>query len=364
MIKRPGKQQRTKRILCLVAGFIVLFFILPLLAVKIVYDQQFPRFDRHDDTISTSLRYEDLAARYPRRLVNFPSGPNRLQGYIYGLDNERGLVVVAHGLGDGADSYLPEIAYFVDQGWRVFAYDATGSFDSEGESTRGFPQAVLDLDAALAYINGQPELAGLPLLLFGHSWGGYAVVNVLHYNHEIAGVASVAGVNSAMDIVMEQGRQLLGGFSSLLYPHLWLYQWILFDEAASFNAVEAINRSGVPVFIVHGLEDDVVLYEGSSIIARLGQMTNPRVKVLLLDKPGHSGHNNIFLSERALAYNEAIGELYRELLEEYGHDIPYAVKQEFFSKVDRDLAQEINRELMDEIHAFFLECLKDWNHDH
>jgi len=107
MIKRPGKQQRTKRILCLVAGFIVLFFILPLLAVKIVYDQQFPRFDRHDDTISTSLRYEDLAARYPRRLVNFPSGPNRLQGYIYGLDNERGLVVVAHGLETAPTATFP-----------------------------------------------------------------------------------------------------------------------------------------------------------------------------------------------------------------------------------------------------------------
>ena len=41
------------------------------------------------------------------------------------------------GIGGGADSYLPQITYFLDQGWRVFAYDATGSFDSEGKTTKG-----------------------------------------------------------------------------------------------------------------------------------------------------------------------------------------------------------------------------------
>lgn len=48
--------------------------------------------------------------------------------------------MVVHGLGGGADSYLPEIQYFLDQGWSVFAYDATASYSSEGEAARGFPR--------------------------------------------------------------------------------------------------------------------------------------------------------------------------------------------------------------------------------
>ncbi|HPZ12394.1 MAG TPA: hypothetical protein PKV91_08595 [Bacillota bacterium] len=39
------------------------------------------------------------------------------------------------------------------------------------------------------------------------------------------------------------------------------------------------------------------------------------------------------------------------------------MKQEFFSKLDRSLAQEVNRELMDEIHVSFLECLQGWDHE-
>ena len=62
---------------------------------------------------------------------------------IYGLNNDKGLIVVVHGLGR-ADDYLAQIMYFVDSGFKVFAYDSTGCYDSEGNSIKGFPQAVLD----------------------------------------------------------------------------------------------------------------------------------------------------------------------------------------------------------------------------
>jgi len=36
----------------------------------------------------------------------------------------------------------------------------------------------------------------------------------------------------------------------------------------------------------------------------------------------------------------------------------YEIKQAFYSQLDRALAQDINRELMDEIHAFFIESIE------
>ena len=47
----------------------------------------------------------------------------------------------------------------------------TGSFDSEGKSTRGFPQGLLDLRAALDFIEGEGSLSSLPVLLFGNVFG-------------------------------------------------------------------------------------------------------------------------------------------------------------------------------------------------
>jgi uncharacterized protein len=356
-MQRDGKLSAKKIVGISIAGFILLFSIISMVVVMLIYNGQFPRYDRPDTSVTAGLRYEDLEAQYPRSLVNFKSGNNRLQGYVYGLNQDRGLVVAAHGLGGGADSYLSQITFFVDQGWRVFAYDATGSFGSEGKSTKGFPQALIDLDAALTYIRTQEGFSNLPILLFGHSWGGYTAANLLHYDYEIAGAAAVSGANSPMEMIIEQGRSMLGGFINLQYPFLWLYQRILFGETASLNAVDAINGSDVPVLIVHGTEDEFIAYGGSSIISNMPRITNPNVRSLSLSEPGRNGHNNLFRSDAGMDYIDEINIAYRKLYDSYDRNIPYVVKQDFYSKIDRALAQDINRDLMDQIHAFFLESM-------
>lgn len=347
-----------KKIGLYLLGIIVLFSMISMVATKIIYDGQFPRYERHDETISASLRYSDLELDYPRQLVNFESGDHLLKGYIYGIENTLGLVVVAHGLGGGADSYLPQITYFVEQGWRVFAYDATGSFDSEGKTTKGFPQALLDLDSALTFIESSDSFDGLPVLLFGHSWGGYAVANVLHYNHEIAGVVSVSGADSAMAMIMEQGENMMGGFIYVQYPFMWLYQSILFGDAASYNAVDAINQTDIPVMIIHGDEDEMVSYKGSSIIARLDEITNPNTEIIIQSVPGRNGHNSLFKSEIATTYIDKVNVEYKDLYDHYEEEIPYKVKQEFYSSLDRSLAQNLDESLMEKIQQFLLECIR------
>ncbi|TAH64486.1 MAG: alpha/beta fold hydrolase [Anaerolineaceae bacterium] len=356
-------QRRSRGIIKIIGlsiiGVVIVFSIISMIAVKFVYDGQFPRYDRYDDTITARLRYTDLELEYPRNLVSFKSGKNRLQGYVYGLKQDMGLVVIAHGLGGGADSYLPQITYFVDHGWRVFAYDATGSFDSEGKTTKGFPQALIDLDAALTYINTQAEFDNLPIMLFGHSWGGYAVANALHFDHEISGIVSVSGVNSPMEIILEQGQQMMGGLIHTQYPFLWLYQRILFGKVASLNAVDAINRSDIPILIIHGTEDELVDYKGSSIISKMNEINNPNVRTISINESGRNGHNNIFRSDAAIDYINEINTSYHELFDSYEQNIPYEINQDFYSRIDRSLAQDLNPDLMDEIQEFYLDCLKE-----
>lgn len=341
-------------------SLLILLFIfvgLSILGVKFLYDAQFGRFERPDETLTANLRYTDLAEQYARELVSFYSGKNKLQGYLYSQQGAAGLIVVAHGLGGGADSYLPQIVYFLDQGWSVFAYDATGCYDSEGKGSRGFPQAVVDLNAALTFIKTIPDLDKLPLLLFGHSWGGYAVSTVLHFEHDIAGVVAISAPSAPLEIVMEQGRRLLGSVIYTQRPFIWLYQKLLFGEFASLEATQAISDSNVPILVIHGSEDDVVSFSGSALIAKSDQITNPQVEFLVLDEPGRNGHNNLFRSKNALAYIEPLNEIYRGLFHQYGGDIPVGVRQDFYNQVDRNLAQELDQDLMGAINDFFLRCL-------
>lgn len=347
-----------KKITVIIASVILLFSLISMIAVKFIYDSQFPRYERHDETISAGLRYSDYAEEYPRRLFSFQSGDNTLQGYLYGEDNDQGLVVVAHGIGGGADSYLPQILSFVRQGWQVLAYDATGSFDSEGKSTRGFPQSLLDLDAAMQYIESQPELSALPLLLFGHSWGGYAVAAILHYDYDIRGVVTVSAADGAMAIISEQGRRMMGFFIDVQYPFLWLYQRLLFGDAVDLKASEAINSTDIPVMVIHGTEDEMINYDDSAIIAHKDEIRTENTVFISADSPGRNGHNSLFRSQNAIDYIDEVNKEYRQLYDEHNQNIPYAINQEFYASIDREQAQELDPNLMAEINRFLLSCIE------
>ncbi len=353
MFTKSKKRTRAIRIIVIGLGSAaILFIVVSLITTKIVYDNQFPRYDRPDETVTAQLRYSDIESDYPRIPVTFTSEKNTLQGYIYGGDNTRGLMVVAHGLGGGADSYLPHIQHFVDNDLRVFAYDCTGSYASGGTSTKGFPQSVVDLNACLTFIAGQPELSDLPLVLFGHSWGGYAVVNVLNYPHDVQGVISISAVNNAVDILVEQGKELMGGFIHTQYPFLWLYQRLLFGEVASFDAVSAINATDIPILIIHGEADEMVSYEGSALIASRNAIENPNVRYVKASTPGRNGHDNLFRTDTAIAYIKDVNAAYRVLYDSYEGHIPYAVKKRFYDGIDRIMLQELDTGLMQVIDAF------------
>jgi dienelactone hydrolase len=111
--------------------------------------------------------------------------------------------------------------YFVDKGWRVFAFNNTGVSGSEGESIRGLTQSVIDLDAALTYVKNSNALNGLPIMLVGHSWGGYAVTAVLNYNHNIKAVVSFAGYNNGSELFKNIAVSEVGGVYYLISPQSW-----------------------------------------------------------------------------------------------------------------------------------------------
>ncbi len=349
-----GKRKQWVFAACLGA---LAFILVSLVATKRVYDAQFPRYDRPDEALSARFSYQDIEDEYPRTVVRFGSGRHTLQGYMYGAEHTRALVVVAHGLGGGADSQLSQIMHFVDNGYMVFSYDCTGSYDSEGASTKGFVQSVLDLHAALTHLESRSDLASLPLILFGHSWGGYAVANVLHYNHDIQAVISVSGVNKAMDIVIEHGKQSLGWFIHTQYPFLWLYQHLLFGRAASFDAISAINASDIPVLIIHGTQDEMVGCNTSSILAASDDITNPNVRTISCSTEGRNGHNNLFLTDEAIVYIDEVNTVYRSLFDSYEGTIPYEQDEAFYSGLDKTLINALEPTLMSEIDAWMDQVL-------
>lgn len=351
MIKTKRKS-KLKVILIIVVATLILIFAAGMIATSVLMGQQFSRSDYADARFDANYHYEHYAADYPREEIEFKSGENTLKGFIYGAENDKGLLVFAHGIGSGHEHYIKNLIWFVDEGWRVFTYDATGSGYSDGDGTRGLQQSALDLDAALTFAESDSRLSELPICLMGHSWGGYAVSAVLNFDHEITAVTSISGYNEPIEMTLEEAEHMMGGFRYAMVPFIWTYYTTLFGKHAGIAAVDGINKSSIPVLIIHGTDDQKISYNGSSIISKRDKITNPNVEFLTLDGTGHS---NMFLTDKAQEYIDEFNADYKRLYDSYDGEIPDAEREKIYAECNRDLVNEPNTELLSQIEQFFME---------
>lgn len=181
-------------------------------------------------------------------------------GYNYYREDQdiKGIVIFAHGIGAGHNSYMDFFQYFTNYGYYVFAYDVTGNDESGGVAINGLPQGVIDLDYTIAFVENQPEFTGLPIVLFGHSWGGYSVANVLNFHPEVKAVCSVSGFNRSSDLLDAQGHSMVGPVINIMLPYLDLYERLKFGDYATLTSMDGFKNSDAKVMIVHSEDDTTV----------------------------------------------------------------------------------------------------------
>lgn len=347
-IKKKKKSRKKALIICaVVLAAIILLFTAATIVVSVNMDKNFGRGDYEPQELSFYYFYPKYESRYPRENVTFKSGENTLQGYIYGAENDKALLVFAHGIGSAHEEYLKTLLWFVDNGYRVFTYDATGSGHSEGAGTKGLPQSALDLHAALGYIENDSELNAMPKFLVGHSWGGYAVTAALNFGHKVDGVASVSGYAEPVEMIYEFATGVVGNARPLLYPSIWIYNKLLFGEYAGLSAVKGINSADTPVLIIHGTADETISYTESAIMNKRGLITNQNVKYLTLDGCNHSG---MFDTAEAAAIKKEISQQKREAKTE-------SELIEIYKNADLDTVNQPNAEFLSQIDGFFNEIL-------
>ena len=350
------------QMISIVLAVVALLLVMTYLIVENVIGKIFERVPR--PKYSSLIQFKDVEKEYPYERLNFRSGEHRLQGYHLGKENTKGLVVVVHGLGGGAEGYLTPIRSFVDGGFQVFAYDNTGYHLSEGKNCVGLPQAVEDLDAALTFIENEERFNGLPVYLFGHSWGGYAVCAVLRTNHKIKAVASVAGFNNPNIMIVEWAKRVAGKWAYIAIPFMKINQRLSFGKKMDITAVDGINRANVPVLLVHGSEDATVRLNRAATFSCKEEITNGKVLYLLWEKEGQNGHLDVLYKAGAKEYGLQINKEYMALLKKSKKKLSEEDKIKFFGAVDKVKSSAPNEELMEKIMEFLeqaLVCMKNYD---
>ncbi|MCM1054416.1 MAG: hypothetical protein NC394_02740 [Bacteroides sp.] len=166
-------------------------------------------------------------------------------------------------------------------------------------------------------------------------------------------ILSVSGFNKPFEMIIEWARGMIGGFTYVEYPYIWLYQKALFGEKLDAAAVDSLNSVDTPVLIIHGSEDNTVGYHESGIINYRDEITNPNVKFKICDKEHQNGHSNLFISLSAIECVKEAGAEYDRLYEEYDGNIPEEKEKEFFSSVDKKKCSELDEDFMNDVLSFY-----------
>lgn len=273
-----------------------------------------------------------------------------LRGLRMSADNPdpKGLIVLTHGYHRSIENYFPEAAAFARAGYTVLMFDGTGVGISEGKGILGLPQHVLDMKTVLDRVEEDPDLSSLPLLLYGHSWGGYAADTVSCLKkYPIRGIISVAAFNDPNEIAEPTIARRLGVFHTAVIPVFNGLMQFKYGRLNRYTSAEGLSRTDCPVLVVHSRDDKIVDYTESyeKICKALSGRRNCR-HVLLSGR----GHNVVTPPEVDVRERE----LYKKL-DEQG----YIMKDE-----EMELWHLLSRkddEMISEFVRFYDKCLEEKN---
>ena len=137
------------------------------------------------------------------RPVSFYSEGVKLAGDLFLPDDlrpgeRRAGIVLCHGYTGVRNLYLPDIARILNgAGYVVLTFDYKGWGDSDGPPGRLAPYGrVADVQAALSFLEAQPEADPERLGIYGTSYGGATVVFVAAIDPRVKCVVSVVGIGN------------------------------------------------------------------------------------------------------------------------------------------------------------------------
>jgi alpha-beta hydrolase superfamily lysophospholipase len=232
----------------------------------------------------------------------------------------RGVAILCHGLGEHSGRYEHVAAHFNSFGIALLGYDHTGHGRSGGNRGHvpAYAQLMEELD--LVFDLAHTSFPGLPIFLYGHSWGGNISLNYLIRQQPPVQAAIITGPwlllpQSPPALQVFFGKLVKGIFPGFAQNtglaanlvsrdpkevekyqkdplvHGKISAATFFDtrDAAAF-ALERASEVKVPTLLMHGGKDGITDPEGSR---RFAAQNPSHVTLKIWDGYYHELHNDI-----------------------------------------------------------------------
>ena len=260
----------------------------PAIVTESVYEKMFNHhFFSFKPLWFTMDDYKDLTRE---RHTFYSYSKNKLVGYIYQTKTgkKKGIFVFAHGYGGGGHHcYLDLIHAICEQGYYVFAYDATANDESEGHTMKGFTQGLLDADKAINYVEMLKEYQKLPLYLCGHSWGAYSVSASIGWHPRVKGLIAFSGFNQSTTIFKANGERYAGEKANDFMIYVDTLEKLLFGDIYETTAINAFHNTKAKICIIHSEDDNTVPIDAGFNLYKKEFRNDKRFKFIKLLSRGH-----------------------------------------------------------------------------
>ena len=199
-------------------------------------------------------------------------------------------LAVVHGWGGNMETMLPLALPLHRAGYALLLFDARSHGCSDQDSFSSMPRFAEDLDHALDWLKGRPDVDVQRVGAVGHSVGAAAALLAASRRDDLSAVVSIAAFSHPQAMM----RRLLAAWRVPYVPFGWYVlryvQRVIghrFDDIAPINT---ILRVRCPVLLVHGMEDITVpVAEAEALHARRREGQGG----LLLVKGSHDSYEEL-----------------------------------------------------------------------
>ncbi len=195
----------------------------------------------------------------PWREVRLPTvNGKHLFGWFIPAGGRAPALVVMHGWGGNAEMMLPLAAPLHERGYALLLVDARCHGQSDDDTFASLPRFAEDIDAALAWLAGRPEVDAARLGVIGHSVGAGAALLAASRRRDLRAVVSLAAFAHPAGMMrrwLASKRIPHWPFGAYILAYVQRVIGFRFDDIAPCHTIARVT---CPVLLVHGLEDDTV----------------------------------------------------------------------------------------------------------
>ena len=269
--------------------------------------------------------------------LNFTNSKGiELKYFYFYYDNYKDdkIVLFLHGLACGHAAYFAEIEALARRGYKVLAIDYTGCGDSKGKCLGSLNTPTKDVNELLDHLK-----LDKPVVLVGHSLGGYTTLNTISLRNEIKKAVVISGFLSIRSI----GEALIK--NNFFVKRIMAYENKLYPEYKELNNIDYLNKTTDDIFFIQSEDDGMVPYRIALEVVE--SIDNPHIKKLKFSGRKHNPN----YTESAVKYmNEVFGNYYALIKQKKIKTD--ADKIEYFKDVSLAKLVEQDEQLFDQISQF------------